>query len=166
MSGTFKLPFGEITVTFNETDLIWAGYRLKDFIPAADVEVRGLRNRYRTAGIGAALAASIEPIEGSSSKQYDYIPQRLKVPVTAFLRLDDPRGALKSGKLTGKLEFYTPDSARTIKINGVDVPVEFETTSALALTLEGSPIWDFEIAGFRSGDFTIGDKKFEGLSML
>jgi len=165
MGGTFRLPFGEITVAFNETDLIWAGYRLKDFIPAADVEVRGLRNRYRTAGIGAALAASIEPIEGSSSKQYDYIPQRLKVPVTAFLRLDDPRGALKSGKLTGKLEFYTPDSARTIKINGVDVPVEFETTSALALTLEGSPIWDFEIAGFRSGDFSLpgsDGKKFEG----
>ena len=51
MGGTFKLAFGELSVTFNETDLIWAG--LKDFIPAADVEVRGLRNRYRTAGIGA-----------------------------------------------------------------------------------------------------------------
>jgi hypothetical protein len=48
MGGRFKLPFGELTVTFNETDLIWAGYRMKDFIPAADVEVRGLRNRYRT----------------------------------------------------------------------------------------------------------------------
>jgi pimeloyl-ACP methyl ester carboxylesterase len=165
MGGTFKLPFGELTVTFNEADLIWAGYRLKDFVPAADVEVRGLRNRYRVPGVGAALAASIEPVEGAASKQYYYIPARLKVPVTAFLRLDDPRGALKSGKLTGKLEFYTPDSARTIKINSVDVPVEFETTSALALTLEGSPVWDFEIAGFRSGDFTIGAQRL-GLYML
>jgi triacylglycerol esterase/lipase EstA (alpha/beta hydrolase family) len=165
MGGSFRLPFGELAVTFNETDLIWAGYRLKDFIPAADVEVRGLRNRYRTPGVGAALAASIEPVESATSKQYHYIPARLKVPVTAFLRLDDPRGALKSGKLTGKLEFYTPDSARTIKINGVDVPVEFETTSALALTLEGSPVWDFEIAGFRSGDFTIGAQRL-GLYML
>ncbi|HEY6366674.1 MAG TPA: hypothetical protein VI585_17975 [Candidatus Binatia bacterium] len=166
MGGTFKLPFGELTVTFNETDLIWAGYRLKDFIPAADVEVRGLRNRYRTPGVGAALAASIEPVEGATSKQYDYIPQRLKVPVTAFLRLDDPRGRLKSGKLNGKLEFYTPDSGRSLKINGVEVPIEFETTSALALSLEGSPIWDFEIAGFRYGDFTIGGRKFEGIFML
>src|SRR5262245_246373 len=33
MGGTFKLPFGELTVTFNETDLIWAGYRMKNFIP-------------------------------------------------------------------------------------------------------------------------------------
>src|SRR5262249_54359598 len=41
------------------------------------------------------------------------------------------------------------------------------TTSALALTLEGSPIWDFEIAGFRSGDFAVGDHNLtEGLFML
>ena len=166
MGGKFKLPFGEIAVTFNEADLIWAGYRLKDFVPASDLEVRGLRNRYRTPGIGAALAASIEPLDGSTRKQYAHIPPRLKVPVTAFLRLDDPRGALKSGQLSGKLEFYTPDSGRTLKINGVDVPIEYETTSALALTLEGAPIWDFEIAGFRSGDFTIGEQKFEGLFML
>jgi hypothetical protein len=165
MGGTFKLPFGELTVTFNETDLIWAGYRMKDFIPAADIEVRGLRNRYRTPGVGAPLAASIEPLEATTKKESDYIPRRLKVPVTAFLRLDDPRGALKSGKLNGKLEFYTPDSARTVKINDVDVPIEFETTSALALTLEGSPVWDFEIAGFRSGDFTIGAQRL-GIFML
>jgi hypothetical protein len=165
MGGTFKLPFGEIAVTFNEADLVWADYRLKNFIPAADVEVRGLRNRYRTPGIGAALAASLEPVKASASKQYEYIPARLKVPVTAFLRLDDPRGALKSGKLSGKLEFYTPDSARSLKVNGVEVPIEFETTSALALTLEGSQIWDFEIAGFRSGDFTIGGQRL-GIYML
>ncbi|HXV83619.1 MAG TPA: alpha/beta hydrolase [Candidatus Binatia bacterium] len=165
MGGTFKLPFGEITVSFNEADLIWADYRLKDFIPAADVEVRGLRNRYRTPGIGAALAASIEPVEGAASKQYDYIPVRLKVPVAAFLRLDNPRGALKSGKLSGKLEFYTPDSARSLNVNGFEVPIEFETTSALALTLEGSPVWDFEIAGFRSGDFAIGGERL-GIYML
>jgi pimeloyl-ACP methyl ester carboxylesterase len=165
MGGTFRLPFGELTVTFNEADLIWADYRMKDFIPAADVEVRGLRNRYRIPGIGAPLAASIEPIGATTTKQDAYIPVRLKIPVTAFLRLDDPRGALKSGKLKGELEFYTPDSARSIKVNGVEVPIEFETTSALALTLEGSPIWDFEIAGFRSGDFTIGAQRL-GIYML
>jgi hypothetical protein len=47
------------------------------------------------------------------------------------------------------------------------VPIEYETTSALALTLEGSPIWDFEIAGFRSGDFTLARRKSsDGLMML
>jgi hypothetical protein len=166
MGGTFKLPFGELTVTFNERDLIWSGFRMKDFVPAADVEVRGLRNRYRTPGVGAALAASIEPLEGAG-KQSIRIPPRLKIPVTAFLRLDDPRAALTSGKLRGELEFYTPDSVRSLKIEGVDVPIEYETTSALAMTLEGAPVWDFEIAGFRSGDFTIGGTNLqEGLFML
>jgi len=165
--GTFKLPFGEIEVEFDENDLIWAEYRLKDFVPAADIEVRGLRNRYRIPGIGAALAASLEPLSDLTKKAQVRIPPRLKVPVTAFLRLNDPRGALASGKISGKLEFYTPDSARTVKLAGIDVPIEYETTAALALTLEDSPVWDFEIAGFRSGDFTIaeGDLR-QGLVML
>ena len=68
MGGKFKLPFGELTVEFNERDLIWSGFRMKDFIPAADLEVRGLRNRYRTPGIYAALSASIEPLEGTAGK--------------------------------------------------------------------------------------------------
>jgi pimeloyl-ACP methyl ester carboxylesterase len=166
--GTFKLPFGEITVDFDEKQLLWAGFRLTDFVPAADVEVRGLRNRYRIPGMGAPLAAKIEPIDGAASKQAARIPPRMRIPATAFLRLDDPRGALKSGKLRGKLEFYTPDSTRSLKIEGVEIPIEYETTSALALTLEGAPIWDFEIAGFRSGDFTIGAQKLlrEGLFMV
>jgi pimeloyl-ACP methyl ester carboxylesterase len=167
MGGKFKLPFGELTIEFNDRDLIWGSFRMKDFVPAADLEVRGLRNRYRTPGIGAALAASIEPLETATSKQSMHIPPRLKIPVTAFLRLEDPRSALVSGKLRGELEFYTPDSARTLKIEGVEVPIEYETTSALALTLEGAPVWDFEIAGFRSGDFTIGDANLrEGVFML
>jgi Putative serine esterase (DUF676) len=167
MGGKFKLPFGELTVEFNERDLIWGGFRMKDFVPAADLEVRGLRNRYRTPGIGAALAASIEPLEGATGKQSMRIPPRLKIPVTAFLRLENPRAALASGKLRGELEFYTPDSARTLKIEGVEFPIEYETTSALALTLEGAPVWDFEIAGFRSGDFAIsGANLREGLFMM
>ena len=165
--GTFKLPFGEITVEFNEKDLIWAGYRFTDFVPASDIEVRGLRNRYRIPGVGAPLAASLEPLSELANKQHSRIPPKLRVPVTGFLRLDDPRGALASGKLRGKLEFYTPDSARSVNIAGVDVPIEYETTSALALTLEGAPIWDFEIAGFRSGDFTVGEANLrQGLFML
>ena len=166
-AGTFRLPFGEIHVEFNENDLIWAGYRLKNFVPAVDMEVRGLRNRYRIPGIGAALAASLEPLSDIASKEAARIPPRLKVPVTAFLRLDDPRGGLASGRFRAKLEFYTPDAARTVNVAGIDVPIEYETTTALALTLEGAPIWDFEIAGFRSGDFTVGEGNLrQGLFML
>ncbi len=164
--GQFALPFGELTITFNEQDLIWAGFRLKDFVSAAELEVRGLRNRYRIPGVGATLVAAIEPIESLASAQYKRIPPRMKIPVSAFLRYDDARGELVSGKLTGQLELYNPDSTRTVKINGVDVPIEYEITPALADTLEGSPVWDFEIAGFRSGDFSFTKSGGDGLFMV
>jgi pimeloyl-ACP methyl ester carboxylesterase len=166
--GRFALPSGELTITFDEKDLIWAGFRLKDFVSAAELEVRGLRNRYRDPGVGAPLVASLEPVESLASAQYKRIPPRMKIPVSAFLRFDDARAALGSGKLTAKLELYNPDSARTVKINNVDVPIEYEITSALADTLEGAPVWDFEIAGFRGGDFKlVGQKAFEdGLFMI
>jgi pimeloyl-ACP methyl ester carboxylesterase len=165
--GQFKLPFGELTVELNEADLIWAGFRLKNFVSAAELEIRGLRNRYRRPGVGAPLVASIEPVESSASAQAKRIPPRLKVPVTVFLRFNDARGALASGKLSGRLEVFNPDSAKSVKIEDRDVPIEYEITAALADMLEGAPVWDFEIAGFRSGDFGIGDKKFgDGLFML
>jgi hypothetical protein len=166
--GQFALPFGELTITFDERELIWAGFRLKDFVSAAELEVRGLRNRYRNPGVGAPLVASLEPVESLASAQYKRIPPRMKIPVSAFLRFDDARAAITSGKLTAKLELYNPDSARTVKINNVDVPIEYEITSALADTLEGAPVWDFEIAGFRGGDFKlVGQKAFEdGLFMI
>ena len=163
----FKLPFGEITVEFDQAELLWAGFRLTNFVPAADIAIRGLQNRYRIAGIGAPLTATIEAIEGFTIKQSARVPPRIKIPVTAFLRLDDPRGTLKSGKITGTLKFFTPESTRSVQIDGVDVPIEYETTTALALTLEGSPLWDLEIAGFRSGDFTLTRMKtWDGLIML
>ena len=157
--GQFALPFGALTITFDERDLIWAGFRLKDFVSAAELQVRGLRNRYRNPGVGAPLVASLEPVESLASAQYKRIPPRMKIPVSAFLRFDDARAAITSGKLTAKLELYNPDSARTVKINNVDVPIEYEITSALADTLEGSPVWDFEIAGFRAGDFKLLGQK-------
>jgi len=153
--GRFELPFGELNIDFDEGALRWAGFRLKDFVPAAELEVRGLRNRYRNPGVGAPLVAALEPLDAMASVQYRRIPRRMKIPVSAFLRFDDARGALASGKLGARLEVYNPDSARTVRIGSVDVPIEYEITSALAASLEGAPVWDTEIAGFRSGDLKL-----------
>ena len=167
-AGQRALPFGQLTIELDPAQLIWAGFRLKDFVSAAELEVRGLRNRYRRPGAGAPLVASIEPVESLASAQAKRIPPRLKIPVAAFLLLNDARGSLISGKLSGKLEVYNPDAAKAIKIGDIDVPVEYETTAALADTLEGSPVWDFEIAGFRSSDFQIlgQGRSDDGLFML
>jgi pimeloyl-ACP methyl ester carboxylesterase len=166
--GRRALPFGQLTIELDPAQLIWAGFRLKDFVSAAELEVRGLRNRYRRPGVGAPLVASLEPVESLASAQAKRIPPRLKIPVATFLRLYDARESLISGKLNGRLEIYNPDTAKTVKVGDVDVPVEYETSVALADTLEGSRVWDFEIAGFRSSDFQIlgQGRNEDGLFMM
>ena len=150
----FALPFGDLVFTRNPADLTWAGWRLGRFANAADLEVRGLSNRYRNAGVGAPLAASlVGPAEGTPPPGHNRIPSRLKVPVTAFLRLSDPRAAIASGHVRGSLEVYAEDERTELEVDGRSVPLESERSSSLASMLEGSPIWDFGFAGFRLGDF-------------
>ena len=95
-SGTYALPFGEIAVAFDETSLRWAGRRLTDLAPVAELKIRGLKTRYRQPGIGAPLAATPVPVPGDSYAD-DFLSPETKVPVTAFLRLERPRS-----QLTGK----------------------------------------------------------------
>lgn len=167
--GAHALPFGELTVRVDPGELDWVGWHLDRFAPAAEFEVRGLRNRYRDPGIGAPLAASLSRPEGADLPPgASRIPPRLKVPATLVLRIDDPRADLATGHLTGQLELATRDSRRTVKIDGRELPLEFETTASLAYTLEGSPIFDFDIAGFRSADFLPSGMKLspDRISML
>ena len=156
-SGVQTLPFGRLDVAFDPSQLRWAGYRLTDFVPVAEFEVRGLRNRYRDAGLGAPLAASLEVVPGEALHPgAERIAPRLRVPATAFLRIADARAHLREGVLNGALELYSEDARAKLEVAGQRVPLERETTAPLAYQLEGAPIWDFEFAGFRSGDFLPG----------
>jgi hypothetical protein len=76
------LPFGVLDVQFDEADLTWGNRRLKDFVPVAELEVIGLRNRYRSHGIGAPLAAATERTAASD----DFVGPFVQVPLTAVLR--------------------------------------------------------------------------------
>jgi pimeloyl-ACP methyl ester carboxylesterase len=150
-AGTHVLPFGELTLTVEPSQFLWGGYRFKRFISVGEFEVRGLRNRYRQAGIGAPLAAELEPVESGPAAEAarKRIPPRMKVPVTAFVRFAEPRQGVLEGRLRGRLELYPADTASTVRVGGLDLPLELEPTAALAYQLEGAPVWDFEIAGFR-----------------
>jgi pimeloyl-ACP methyl ester carboxylesterase len=148
---TVSLPFGELTLAVEPTGFLWGGYRFKHFIPVGEFEIRGLRNRYRQAGIGAPLAAELEPIESgeAAERARKRIVPRTKVPVTAFVWIAEPRRAILDGKLQGRIEVYAADNASTVNVDRRDVLLELEPTAALAYQLEGAPAWDFEIAGFR-----------------
>jgi pimeloyl-ACP methyl ester carboxylesterase len=152
--GKLSLPFGELDLSVDQNSFLWSGFRFNRFIPVGDFLVRGFSNRYRQAGIGAPLAAELEPIGSgpAAEEARKRIPPRLKVPVTAIVQIHEPRRTVVSGKLKGKLEVYAADRTSTVKIDGREVPLELEPTAALAYTLEGSPVWDFEFAGFRFAD--------------
>jgi pimeloyl-ACP methyl ester carboxylesterase len=153
-TGSQPLPFGEIALTTDPNQFFWSGYRFKRFIPVGEFVVRGFSNRYRQAGVGAPLAAELEPVDSGPAAEAarKRIAPRTRVPVTAFLRLATPRRGILDGKLEGKIEIYASDQASTVAIGDRNAPLELEPTAALAYQLEGAPIWDFEIAGFRFAD--------------
>jgi len=148
----FSLPFGSLALSASPNGYNYVGYHLTNFVSLADMKVRGLRNTYRVAGIGAALSAKVEPSPGNPASRW--IPPNAKVPMTAFVRFDDPRRAMSDGRLHGTVELYDEDWTEKIQVGAYSVPLESDPSAALAYRLEGAPIWDFEIAGFRRGDFS------------
>ena len=144
-----KLPFGSMNVAFDETQLNWHDRRFVDFVPTADLNIRGLRNRYRVAGIGAPLAAGSVP-QTTGQTGFKVAP-RIKVPVTALLRIENARGALASGTLHGRLELHPQDQGDTVEIEGRQIPLESEPSAALAYSLSNPDIWSIGLRGFLSG---------------
>src|SRR5262249_12162255 len=81
--GLYALPFGQqLAVRLDPAELQWANRRLVDFVPVAELEVTGLGTRYRHAGIGAPLAAEMQPNDPGGA---DYLPRTPQVPGTALL---------------------------------------------------------------------------------
>jgi triacylglycerol esterase/lipase EstA (alpha/beta hydrolase family) len=162
---TLALPFGELELRTVPEMFLWGGYRFSRFISTAEYEVRGLRNRYRQAGVGAPLLAEVTPVATGPEGELDRkrIPPRAKVPVTAVVRIPAPLDGIADGRLRGTIEIYPADASRTVDINGVAVPLELDPSAALAYMLEGAPIWNTELAGFlRASNPVFGD----GLSMM
>jgi pimeloyl-ACP methyl ester carboxylesterase len=168
--GRRSLPFGSLDIGVEDRDFTWLGYRLDHFVPAASLAVRGLRNRYVQPGVGAALVAGLARQEAVASVPgARRIGPGTRLPVTVFLRLEDPRGSLASGEVKGRLELYPQDRATTVSVDGHEQPLESDPTAALALWLEHSPLWDAEMRGlFQLGilEWIPRDRADDGLFLL
>jgi pimeloyl-ACP methyl ester carboxylesterase len=149
---TLALPFGKLEIRGDPADFLWGGFRMNRFIAVGDFKIRGLRNRYRQPGIGAALAADLTDAGTGPDAEIarKYIPPRIKVPVTAFVRIDNVVQGISNGQLRGRIEIYPADEASTVDVEGRRLPLETEPSAVLAYTLEGSPVWDTELAAFLS----------------
>ena len=146
-AGTFTLPFGSLDVSFDRSALRAGDRELYGFVPTSELEVQGLGMRYRRPGLGASLAAATRPIE-EVQRGLDLVAPRLKVLVTALLRIPDARrGLVQSRPLTATLELHLAWDAESVSIAGEQVPLEADPTAALALTFTGVPIVELEMLG-------------------
>jgi pimeloyl-ACP methyl ester carboxylesterase len=149
---TLTLPFGQLELSADSSEFVWGGLRMNRFISVGEFKVRGLRNRYRQPGIGIALAAEIS--QDGTGPEADiarkYIPKRIKVPITSFVRLENVMQGIADGRLKGRLEVYPSDEASTVEVDGREVWLELAPSAVLAYALEGAPVWDTEYGFFLS----------------
>lgn len=146
---TYRLPFGQLDVAFDPQELAWGGRTLAGFFPVAELKIHGLDARYRQPGIGAPLAAGTSP--GPAIKGFQ-VATRVKTPVTALLRVPDPRAQIAGGTVHARLELYPSSDTETVLIDRQPVPLETESTASLAYMLSGLPVWEFEFGGFLRGN--------------
>ena len=149
------LPFGTLELDFDEFGLRMGTRELSRFISLADLEVRGLNNRYRRSGLGAPLAARISSGEGDTSGGVLF--DKVRVPVTALLHFEDLRTGVATGRYTATLSVETFAGEEEVSIQGYTIPLEAEPSAALALQLTESPPWRRELAGFFQGDLATGE---------
>jgi pimeloyl-ACP methyl ester carboxylesterase len=147
---TLALPFGSLELHVDKANFMWGPLRMNRFVSVGEFKIRGLRNRYRQPGIGVSLAAEVS--QDGSGREIEiarrYIPKRIKVPATAFVRLENVLPAIADGRLRGYLELYPADEAATVEVEGRRLPLELEPSAVLAYALEGAPVWDTEFGFF------------------
>jgi pimeloyl-ACP methyl ester carboxylesterase len=153
--GSHPLPFGRLDLRVDPEEFRWGSYRLVRLVDATQLQVRGLRNRYRWHGLGAPLVAELESLPDAEELAYARVPPALRVAATAFLHLENVAARLASGQLTGRLALYTTQESTRVDVGGRRVPLEYGLSAALANTLEGSRAYRLELRGLLSGDLKL-----------
>ena len=119
-------------------------------IGSSDRRAPGTRNGDALSLAGPrGSARRLDPADRFLENRPGYGGARLKVPVTALLRISDTRRVLVRGEpLAGTLELHLAWDAESVAIAGEQVPLENEPTAALALTFTGVPVFEVETFGF------------------
>ncbi|RQW78569.1 MAG: hypothetical protein EHM62_07370, partial [Methylococcus sp.] len=150
-SGRYRLPFGTLNLRLDPAGLVWGGYRLEHLVPTTTLEVEGLRNRYHNSGLGAPLAASLSPDKVRTVVGSERLGPKTQVPVTALMRLEDPRTHLRTGQIDGKLEVFAANTTDNVSVDGKPQPLESDPTAALAYQIGQSSLYEMELSGFLKG---------------
>ena len=144
-SGRYDVPFGVVDVAVDQTSLTFAGRSMTSFVPTMNLEIQGFQNNYRSDGIGAPLAAGLEPAPHPDNGLV--LPVNLRIPTSAVLQLEDPRRQLTGSTLTARLALYTIYDTASIRIDGQTVPLEYDQTAVRALVAVDGKAWTRELSG-------------------
>ncbi len=151
-SDTFPMPFGQqLVVRFDDASRVWANRWLYDFVPVAELKVRGLGTRFRSPGIGAPLAAAMQPFDVNAVRN-DFVATEMRVPVTAVMLIEQPRRQALQPVIDSSLQLYHHLEVNRPEINGQRQPIESEPSATLAYSLSRSRVWSWERRGFLRGD--------------
>jgi pimeloyl-ACP methyl ester carboxylesterase len=150
--GRYGLPFGVVEVTVDQASLTFAGRTMTSFVPTMNLKVQGFQNNYRSDGLGAPLAAGLEPAPHPDPGLV--VPANLRIPTSAVLQMDDPRRQLTGSTLTARLALYTIYDTASIRIDGHTVPLEYDQTAVRALFAVEGKAWTRELSGLLNNVLT------------
>jgi pimeloyl-ACP methyl ester carboxylesterase len=137
VSGTYSLPFGTIALTLNPQDLAWRGGDLISFQSTANLQVNGIENVYSAPGIGEPLAAEVK--QNTAQDQGLQVASGLRVPTNLLLVIDHPREQIAQAELTGRMVIHTIYDKKTIEFENNVIPLSYDQSATLALSLAATP---------------------------
>jgi pimeloyl-ACP methyl ester carboxylesterase len=135
-----KLPFGNLSISLDASQLPWKFEEFEKFLPADKYVPRGVSVRNRTPGAGLPLIGIGIKNDGAVSAPM--------VPVTAFLRIQGGLAGLDAGTATATLELYTALNNSTVTVEDRVLPLGTDTTTPLAYKMEGSDFFDLNLGAF------------------
>ncbi|MCC6491091.1 MAG: alpha/beta hydrolase [Candidatus Hydrogenedentes bacterium] len=97
---------------------------------ATDYEVEGVRNQYRTFGLGVPLIAV-----GNTPPKGSHLPDTPSYPATAFLRMEGNPCEDLYGPRKATLELYDSIHTQTVEVAGRQAPLESDITTPLGFLL-------------------------------
>jgi hypothetical protein len=157
-----------LEVSISARGFRWEAEDFDNFEFVSDYDVEGLRNRYRTYGLGVPLIAVRK--NGNAPPDVErYYARGLSFPVTAFLRLhspntsEQPAAGTSNRHLKAELELFDPLELTDVEVAGRTVPLESDLSTPLAYFLNDPNIQKLDTFGLLMPDKV---QKIAGLYMV
>ena len=140
--GVRDLPQGRVDLQLIMPEFLWDVNTIQQFLPADDFKVRGFSVRDRQSGLGAPVIA----VQEAGTADGFLRP----VPLTLFLRVPGDVRSWTAEGLKPTLELFSTYEVSDVQVGDKRVPLESDTTTPLAYSLNDSFVWDLGFDQFFS----------------